>query len=65
MSSRDAYKAFIRPYLDYGDILYDQGYNMSFHQKLESIQHDACFAITGAIRRQLKRHSNHDVGIEN
>ena len=30
------YKAFIRPHLDYGDILYDQAYNMSFHQKLES-----------------------------
>ena len=28
------YKAFIRPHLDYGDILYDQAYNMSFHQKL-------------------------------
>ena len=25
------YKAFVRPYLDYGDILYDQAYNMSFH----------------------------------
>ena len=24
------YKAFIRPHLDYGDILYDQTYNMSF-----------------------------------
>ena len=31
-------KAFDRPYLDYGDILYDQAYNMSFHHKLESIQ---------------------------
>ena len=28
------YKAFVRPYLDYGDILYDQAYNMSFHHKL-------------------------------
>ena len=25
------YKAFVRPYLDCGDILYDQAYNMSFH----------------------------------
>ena len=50
MSSRDVYKAFFRPHLHYGDILYDQGYNMSFPQKLESIQYDACFAITGAIR---------------
>ena len=29
------YKAFARPHLDYGDILYDQAYNASFHQKLE------------------------------
>ena len=29
------YKAFIRPYLDYGDIIYDQAYKESFHQKLE------------------------------
>ena len=28
------YKAFVRPYLDYGNILYDQAYNMSFHHKL-------------------------------
>ena len=39
------YKAFIRPHLDYGDILYDQAY-MSFQQKLESIQCNACLAIT-------------------
>ena len=27
------YKAFIRPHLDYGDTIYDQAYNDSFHQK--------------------------------
>ena len=48
------YKAFIRPHLDYGDILYDKAYNMSFHQKLESIQYNACLAITGAIRGTSK-----------
>ena len=31
------YKAFVRPHLDYGDILHDQAYNISFHHKLESI----------------------------
>ena len=29
------YKSFIRPHLDYSDIIYDQAYNASFHQKLE------------------------------
>ena len=44
------YKSFIRPHLDYGHILYDQMFNNSFHEKLESIQYNAALAITGAIR---------------
>ena len=31
------YKAFVRHHLDYGDILYDQAFNFSLQQKLESI----------------------------
>ena len=31
------YKTFVRPHLDYRDIIYDQTYNVSFHRKLESI----------------------------
>ena len=42
------YKRFIRPHLDYGDIIYDQAYNASLHQKL--LQYNACLAITEAIR---------------
>ena len=30
------YKSFIRPHLDYGFIIFDQSYNSSFHQGLES-----------------------------
>ena len=33
-------KAFVKSHLDYGDILYDQAYNASFHQKLEKIQYN-------------------------
>ena len=29
------------------DIIYDQAYNLSFHQKLESIQHNTALALTG------------------
>ena len=32
------YKYFVRSHLDYGDIVYDQTYNFSFHQKIESFQ---------------------------
>ena len=41
------YKAFIITHFDYFDIVYDQAY-MSFHQMLESIECNACLAITGA-----------------
>ena len=58
------YKAFVRPYLDYGDILYDQAYNMSFHHKLESIQYNACLAITGAIRGTSKENFYQELGLE-
>ena len=44
------YKSFIRPHLDYGDMIYDKAFNESFHAKLESLQYDATMAITGAIR---------------
>ena len=49
------YKAFIRPHLDYGDVLYDQAFNNSFTEKLESFQYNACLALTGAIRVRQKK----------
>ena len=45
------YKSFIRSHLDYVNIIYDQAYNVSFHQKIDSIQYNATLAITGAIKR--------------
>ena len=48
------YKVFIRPHLDYGDVIFDQAFNNSFHQRLESIQYNAALAITGAIRETSK-----------
>ena len=44
------YKSFIRPHLDYGDILYDKPSNDSFQTKMEKVQYRACLAITGGIR---------------
>ena len=49
------YKAFARPHLYYGGIIYDQAYNATFHQKLEQIQYNACLAVTGAIRGTSKK----------
>ena len=48
------YKSFIRPHLDYGGMIYDQAYNASFHQKLDSIQYNAALTIMGALRGTSK-----------
>ena len=58
------YKSFIRPYLDYGDILYDKAFNESFHQKIESFQYNACLAITGAIRGSSREKNYQELGLE-
>ena len=43
------YKTFVRPHLDYGNMIYDEAYNEAFHQKLETIQYNACLALLEAI----------------
>ena len=58
------YKAFVRPHLDYGDILYDLAFNLSFQQKLESIQYRACLAITGAIQGTSREKIYQELGLE-
>ena len=58
------YKAFVRPHLNYGNIFYDQAFNFSFHQKLESIQYRACLAITGAIRGTFREKIYPELGLE-
>ena len=58
------YKTFIRPHLDYGDVLYDQAFNNSFHAKMESIQHNACLTITGAIRGTSREKIYQELGLE-
>ena len=56
------YKAFVRPHLDYGDILY--AFNLSFQQKLDSIQYRVCLAITGAIRGTYREKIYQELGLE-
>ena len=44
------YKSFIRPHLDYCDIIYEQPNNESFCTKIKHIQYNAALAVTGAIK---------------
>ena len=57
-------KSFIRPHLDYGDIVYDRAFNESFHKNLESIQYNAAIAITGAIRGTSSEKLFQELGLE-
>ena len=58
------YKAFLRRLLDYGDIIYEQPHNVSFCEKLESVQHKAALAITGAIQGTSRNKIYEELGIE-
>ena len=50
--------------MDYGDIIYDEAYNASFHRKLESFQYNAVLAITSPIRRTSKEKLYQELGFE-
>ena len=63
-ASVSIYKSFIRPHLDYGDIIYDQPNNESFCQKLEPYQYNAALAITGAIRGTSQTKIYNELGLE-
>ena len=58
------YKSFLRPHLDYGDVIYDHAFNESFQNKLESVQYDAVLEITGAIRGSLRENLYQELGLE-
>ena len=58
------YKSFIRPHLDYCDVIYDQPNNESFCSKIERIQYNAALAITGAIRGTSQTKLYNELGLE-
>ena len=58
------YKSFIRPHLDYGDMIYDQTFNMLFQQKMETIQYNAALAITSVVRDSSREKLYQELGLE-
>ena len=59
------YKAFLRPLIDYGDIIYGKPQNESFCDKIEeSVQYKAALAITGAIQGTSREKIYEELGIE-
>ena len=53
----------MRLLLDYGDMIFDQSFNMLFQQKVERIQYNAALAITGAIRGSSKEKLYQELGL--
>ena len=39
------YKVFVRFHFEDGDVLYDQAFNLFYHQKLEPTKYSACLTI--------------------
>ena len=58
------YKAFVRLRLNYNDVHFDQAFNASSHEKLESIQYNSCFALTGTIKGTPKEKIYLELGLE-
>ena len=58
------YKSFIRPHLDYGDIIYDQPNNESFCNLIEKVHYHAVLAITGAIKGTFQLRIYNELAIE-
>ena len=58
------YKAFLRPLIAYGDIIYDQSQNEPFCEKLESVQYKAALAITGATQGSSREKLYQELGLE-
>ena len=57
-------KSFVRPILDYADIIYDKPRKESVKGKLEAVQYNVCLAITGAIRGTSRERIYHELGLE-
>ena len=58
------FKSFIRSHLDNGDIIYDRAYNSSFHQNIESVQHNVALAITNVVRETSREKPCQELGFE-
>ena len=58
------YKSFIRPHLDFGDVIYNQLSNAVFSSKSESVQHNTALANTNAIRGSSREKLYHELGLE-
>ena len=58
------YKSFVRPHLDYCDVIYDQPHNDTFCRMIESVQYNAALAITASIKGSSRERLYQELGLE-
>ena len=58
------YKSFIRPHLDYADVIFDKPSNATFSNRIESSQHNAALPITGTVMGISKGKLYQELGFE-
>ena len=58
------YKSFVRPNLDYADIIYDKPLNESLKRKIEMVQYNAALIITGAFKGTSRDKIYQELGLE-
>ena len=61
---KDYIQIFWKPHLDYGNVIYDEAFIETFHQKLESVQYDACLALSEAIRGSSREKRYQELGLD-
>ena len=57
------YNSFVKPHLDYGDILCDKPDNENFESKIEKVQYKACVAITAVIQGRSRKRLYDKLGL--
>ena len=58
------FKSFVRPILDYGDIIYDKTHKGSFIEKIERLQYNACLVITGVFKGISRERLYQELGLD-
>ena len=56
------YKTFVKPILDYADIIYDKPLTESFKDKLEMVQYNAGLVITGTFKGTSRDRIHRELG---
>ena len=57
------YKSFLRPQLNYWDVVYDQASNDAFSSKIETVPYNSALAITGAIKHASLENLYQELGL--